>query len=47
MRVLVTGATGKLGPHVVTALLRKGARTCGRWCAAPSGPPSFLPEPSR
>jgi len=24
MRILVTGSTGKLGPHVVTALLRRG-----------------------
>jgi NAD(P)H dehydrogenase (quinone) len=24
MRILVTGATGKLGPHVLTALLRRG-----------------------
>ena len=23
MRILVTGATGKLGPHVVTALLQR------------------------
>ncbi len=47
MRILVTGATGKLGPHVVTALLRRGqtvralVRDAGR--AAAVLPPDVEP----